>query len=124
MTSNAALTAGPLELRAAEIEAAVARNETDFRILMCLFSRPDGVAHPSELRAYRPEPGQYDTCRRRPVRARSDHPGCRRAGSAPHDHTYQPRRRGTGAIATARYDGSYQGNFCRHAAAGVLPARR
>jgi MarR family transcriptional regulator, negative regulator of the multidrug operon emrRAB len=91
MTSNTPLAAGPLQLRAAEIEAAVARtagrfsevpvvetsilrlltlmgreisalleqllrphglNETDFRILMCLFSQPDGVAHPSELCAY------------------------------------------------------------------------
>jgi MarR family transcriptional repressor of emrRAB len=91
MTSNAPLAPGPLQLRAAEIEAAVARtagrfsevpvvetsilrlltllgreisalleqllrphglNETDFRILMCLFSQPDGVAHPSELCAY------------------------------------------------------------------------
>src|ERR1700676_545944 len=91
MTSNASPVSGPLELRAAEIEAAVARtaarfsevpiietsilrlltlmgreisalleeslrphglNETDFRILMCLFSQPDGVAHPSELCAF------------------------------------------------------------------------
>jgi MarR family transcriptional regulator, negative regulator of the multidrug operon emrRAB len=91
MTSNASPVSGPLELRAAEIEAAVARtaarfsevpiietsilrlltlmgreisalleeslrphglNETDFRILMCLFSQPDGVAHPSDLCAY------------------------------------------------------------------------
>jgi MarR family transcriptional regulator, negative regulator of the multidrug operon emrRAB len=91
MTSTAPLTAGPLQLRAAGIEAAVARtagrfskvpvvetlilrlltlldreirallgqllrphglNETDFRILMCLFSQPDGGAHPSELCAY------------------------------------------------------------------------
>jgi hypothetical protein len=124
MTSNAPLTARPLELRAAEIEAAVARTaerlsevpvvETSILRLLTLMGREISC----------PEPGQYDTCRRRPVRARSDHPGCQRAGSAPHHHTYQRRRRGTDAIATARYDGSYQGNFCRHAAAGVLPARR
>ena len=91
MPSNSSHVPGPLELRAAEIEAAVGRtaarfsevpivetsilrlltlmgreisalleqllrphglNETDFRILMSLFSQPNGVAHPSDLCAY------------------------------------------------------------------------
>jgi MarR family transcriptional repressor of emrRAB len=91
MTSTVSHVPGPLEARATEIEAAVARtaarfsgvpivetsilrlltlmgrkisalleqllrphglNETDFRILMSLFSQPNGVAHPSDLCSY------------------------------------------------------------------------
>jgi MarR family transcriptional repressor of emrRAB len=91
MATNPSLLQGPLELRAAEIEGAIARvavrfpevsvadtlilrlimllgrelsslledslaphdlNDTDFRILMCLVSQPEGVACPSDLCAF------------------------------------------------------------------------
>jgi len=91
MTASSSDSPGPIEIRAAEIEAAVERtaarfgevpvvetsilrlltlmgreisalleqllrphglNETDFRILMSLFSQPNGVAHPSDLCSY------------------------------------------------------------------------